>query len=74
MDKTIVCKDCGAEFVFTEKEQQFYASKNFKEPVRCKACRDALKAQKAFKGEAEKVGIYSDDDVQKLVDEIRKNK
>ena len=33
-----------------------------------------LKAQKAFKGEAEKVGIYSDDDVQKLVDEIRKNK
>ena len=33
-----------------------------------------IKAQKAFKGEAEKVGIYSDDDVQKLVDEIRKNK
>ena len=33
-----------------------------------------LKEQKAFKWEAEKVGIYSDDDVQKLVDEIRKNK
>lgn len=33
-----------------------------------------IKAQKAFKGETEKVGIYSDDDVQKLVDEIRKNK
>ena len=47
MDKTIVCKDCGAEFVFTEREQQFYASKNFSEPVRCKACREARKAQKA---------------------------
>ena len=33
-----------------------------------------IKAQKAFEGEAEKVGIYSDEDVQKLVDEIRKNK
>ena len=47
MDKTIVCKDCGAEFVFTEREQLFYASKNFSEPVRCKACREACKAQKA---------------------------
>ena len=24
-DKTLVCKDCGAEFVFTVGEQQFYA-------------------------------------------------
>lgn len=24
-DKTLTCKDCGAEFVFTEGEQQFYA-------------------------------------------------
>ena len=26
-DKTLTCKDCGAEFVFTEGEQQFYAEK-----------------------------------------------
>lgn len=52
MDKTIVCKDCGAEFVFTEREQQFYASKNFSEPVRCKACREARKAQKAAEAKA----------------------
>ena len=39
MDKTIVCKDCGAEFVFTEREQAFYESKQFSDPVRCKACR-----------------------------------
>ena len=44
-DKTLVCKDCGAEFVFTAGEQQFYAEKGFQnEPQRCKACRDARKA------------------------------
>ena len=26
-DKTLTCKDCGAEFVFTAGEQQFYAEK-----------------------------------------------
>ncbi len=45
-DKTIVCKDCGAEFVFTVAEQEFYKEKGFEnEPVRCKACRDAKKAR-----------------------------
>ncbi|MBQ8338677.1 MAG: zinc-ribbon domain containing protein, partial [Oscillospiraceae bacterium] len=24
-DKTLVCKECGAEFVFTAGEQEFYA-------------------------------------------------
>ena len=28
-DETIVCKDCGKEFVFTVGEQQFYAEKGF---------------------------------------------
>ena len=43
-DKTIVCKECGNEFVFTAGEQEFYAEKGFEnEPTRCKACRDARK-------------------------------
>lgn len=43
-DKTLVCKDCGNEFVFTAGEQEFYAEKGFtNEPQRCKACRDAKK-------------------------------
>ena len=43
-DKTLVCKDCGQEFVFTAGEQEFYAEKGFtNEPQRCKACRDARK-------------------------------
>ncbi len=47
-DKTLVCKDCGAEFVFTAGEQEFYAEKGFQnEPTRCKACRQARKANRA---------------------------
>ena len=43
-DKTLVCKECGNEFVFTAGEQEFYADKGFEnEPQRCKACRDARK-------------------------------
>ena len=41
-DKTLVCKDCGQEFVFTAGEQEFYAERGFvNEPKRCKSCRDA---------------------------------
>ena len=44
-DKTLVCKDCGAEFVFTAGEQEFYAEKGFQnEPTRCKALRGMRKA------------------------------
>ena len=43
-DKTLVCKECGNEFVFTAGEQEFYAEKGLQnEPQRCKACRDARK-------------------------------
>ena len=41
-DKTLVCQDCGQEFVFTAGEQAFYAEKGFQnEPKRCKDCRMA---------------------------------
>ncbi|MEG1394389.1 MAG: zinc-ribbon domain-containing protein [Clostridia bacterium] len=43
-DKTLVCKDCGKEFVFTVGEQQFYQEKGFtNEPQRCPDCRKAKK-------------------------------
>ena len=45
-DKTLVCKDCGNEFVFTTGEQEFYKEKGFEnEPVRCPDCRRARKQQ-----------------------------
>jgi len=46
-DKTIICKDCGTEFIFTEGEQAFYKEKGFEnEPQRCPECRRARKAQR----------------------------
>ena len=45
-DKNLVCKDCGADLVFTEGEQAFYKEKGFEnDPVRCPACRKARKQQ-----------------------------
>lgn len=45
-DKTLTCRDCGKEFVFTAGEQEFYASRGFQnEPGRCPECRAARKAQ-----------------------------
>lgn len=43
-EKTLVCKDCGSDFVFTTGEQEFYAEKGFQnEPARCKDCRTVRK-------------------------------
>jgi CxxC-x17-CxxC domain-containing protein len=50
-DKTITCRDCGMDFVFTAGEQEFYASKGFvNEPTRCPSCRQARKSQMASGG------------------------
>ncbi|HVX57946.1 MAG TPA: zinc-ribbon domain containing protein [Candidatus Saccharimonadales bacterium] len=46
-DKTLVCRDCGTEFVFTAGEQEFYAQKGFtNQPSRCPDCRRAAKASR----------------------------
>ena len=38
-DKTLTCRDCGTQFVFTAGEQEFYAQKGFtNEPTRCTSC------------------------------------
>ncbi len=39
-DKTLQCRECGANFVFTAGEQEFYASRGLQnEPSRCPECR-----------------------------------
>src|SRR5205814_5529288 len=44
-DKTLTCKDCGQEFVWTSGEQEFYASRGLmNEPGRCPSCRAARRA------------------------------
>jgi hypothetical protein len=46
-DKTLVCKDCSKEFIFTEGEQTFYQEKGLQnEPQRCPDCRKAHKQQR----------------------------
>jgi CxxC-x17-CxxC domain-containing protein len=42
-DRTIKCATCGREFIFTVKEQAFFASKGFKEPRHCRECRQQRK-------------------------------
>ena len=44
-DRTLTCRDCGTEFVFTAGEQEFYAQKGFtNEPTRCQSCRQTRKS------------------------------
>ncbi len=44
-DKSIQCADCGATFVFTAQEQEFFASKGYQnDPKRCPTCREARRA------------------------------
>jgi CxxC-x17-CxxC domain-containing protein len=45
-DKSIKCRDCGEEFVFTAGEQSFYKERGFQhEPTRCRRCREEKKRQ-----------------------------
>lgn len=44
-DKTLTCRDCNEDFVFTAGEQEFHAEKGFTNaPSRCPACRAKRKA------------------------------
>ncbi|MBV8155474.1 MAG: zinc-ribbon domain containing protein [Candidatus Eremiobacteraeota bacterium] len=44
-DRVLTCKDCAAEFVFSAREQQFFADKGFtNQPQRCRDCRQARRA------------------------------
>jgi CxxC-x17-CxxC domain-containing protein len=43
-DRELTCRDCGASFVFTSGEQEFYATKGLQhDPVRCPSCRQSRK-------------------------------
>ena len=46
-DRTLTCKECGAEFTFSASEQEFYEEKGFQnDPARCPDCRSARKQQR----------------------------
>lgn len=43
-DVVTKCKECGEDFIFTRREQEFYREKGFEEtPKRCYECRKKRK-------------------------------
>jgi CxxC-x17-CxxC domain-containing protein len=47
VDRTLTCKDCGVTFVFSAREQEFYATKGFVNlPARCPDCREVRKRER----------------------------
>ncbi len=50
-DRTLVCVDCGAEFIFSVGEQEFFASRGFvNDPKRCQSCRSGRRAEQRAGG------------------------
>lgn len=49
-DRTLTCRDCGQEFVFTAGEQAFYTERGFSPPMRCQSCRATRKADRNANG------------------------
>ncbi|MCS6841642.1 MAG: zinc-ribbon domain containing protein [Roseiflexus sp.] len=61
-NKTLTCRDCGVDFVFTAGEQEFYAQKGFaNEPVRCPSCRQQRKAAGGGRSYGERNGYSRHD-------------
>lgn len=50
VDRELQCKDCPTKFIFSAGEQEFFAQKQLQDPVRCKPCRAAKRAQKDAQG------------------------
>lgn len=42
-DQTLTCSDCGMQFTFTERDQQYYKERGFVPPRRCRTCREKRK-------------------------------
>ena len=46
-DKTLTCVDCGATFVHSAEDQEFFQTKGYtNEPKRCPECRQARKTER----------------------------
>ena len=46
-DKTLTCRDCGGEFIFSAGEQEFYQSRGLlNAPSRCPQCRSSRRRER----------------------------
>jgi CxxC-x17-CxxC domain-containing protein len=60
-DRTMTCRDCGREFIFTAGEQEFFDQKGFTNaPTRCTACRSARKSTGGYNSGGGGGGGYHD--------------
>jgi CxxC-x17-CxxC domain-containing protein len=51
VDRTLACVDCGAEFIHSAEDQEYYNQKGFvSEPKRCPTCRAARRSMKEGDG------------------------
>ncbi len=49
VDKTLRCRDCSADFIWSAGEQQFFAEKGLvNQPQRCHSCRAIAKQNRAL--------------------------
>jgi CxxC-x17-CxxC domain-containing protein len=56
-DQTLTCRDCGKSFVFSVRDQEFFAEKGFTNPpTRCRDCRNLRKKAPAGAGPAADTG------------------
>ena len=61
-DKTLNCRECGAEFIFSASEQAFYAEKGFQnEPGRCPNCRANRRQQNGMGRERQMYDVVCDE-------------
>lgn len=49
-DRALSCSECGATFIFTAGEQEFYAAKGFTPPKRCPGCRERKRQERESRG------------------------
>jgi hypothetical protein len=67
-DKTLTCRDCGVDFVFTSGEQEFYAQKGFtNEPTRCPSCRQQRKTSGGGRGYSDRNGYGRNDSYERAI-------
>ena len=61
-DKTLICVECGGEFIFTAGEQEFFQARGFgNEPKRCRSCRAVRRTeQRGGGGGGGGGGMYQD--------------
>lgn len=53
-DRSLTCRDCAEEFIFSAGEQAFFATKGLtNDPQRCPACRAVAKRARASEGPRE---------------------